>query len=142
MALSPVIHTRPPSASIERLTSDSPIPIPLVRRLDLVLKNGSNTRSRNSSGTPGPSSRTDSRSVRGARHAEVLARLHGEGARAVLLFVVQRADCDRVEPADDIDPAYGAALRAAAGAGVEVLAVRARVGPGGLRFDGRLPVRL
>ena len=84
----------------------------------------------------------DSRSVRGTRHAEVLARLHGEGARAVLLFVVQRGDCDRVEPADDIDPAYAAALRAAAGVGVEVLAVRARVGPGGLRFDGRLPVRL
>ena len=84
----------------------------------------------------------DSRSVRGTRHAEALARLRRGGARAVLLFVVQRADCDVVEPADDIDPEYGAALRAAAGAGVEVLAVRARVGPGGLRFDGRLPVRL
>jgi sugar fermentation stimulation protein A len=84
----------------------------------------------------------DSRSVRGTRHAEALARLRKDGARAVLLFVVQRADCERVEPADDIDPEYGAALRAAAGAGVEVLAVRARVGPGGLRFDGRLPVCL
>jgi sugar fermentation stimulation protein A len=84
----------------------------------------------------------DSRSVRATRHAEALARLRRGGARAVLLFVVQRADCDWVEPADDIDPAYGAALRAAAGAGVELLAVRARVGPGGLRFDGRLPVRL
>jgi sugar fermentation stimulation protein A len=84
----------------------------------------------------------DSRTQRGARHAGVLAELRRGGARAALLFVVQRADCDRVEPADDIDPAYGAALRAAAGAGVEVLAVRVRVGPRGLRYDGRLPVRL
>ena len=84
----------------------------------------------------------DSRTERGRRHAEALAELRRGGARAALLFVVQRADCDRVEPADDIDPAYGAALRAAARAGVEVLAVRARVGPDGLRYDGRLPVRL
>ncbi len=84
----------------------------------------------------------DSRSVRATRHAEALATLRRSGARAALLFVVQRADCDSVEPADDIDPAYGAALRAAARAGVEVLAVRARISPHGLRYDGRLPVRL
>ena len=34
-------------------------------------------------------------------------------------LVVQRADCHSVEPADDIDPAYGKALREAAVAGVE-----------------------
>jgi sugar fermentation stimulation protein A len=84
----------------------------------------------------------DSRTERGTRHAEVLAGLRRGGARAALLFVVQRGDCDRVEPADDIDPVYADALRAAARAGVEVLAVRARVGRHGLRYDGRLPVRL
>jgi sugar fermentation stimulation protein A len=82
----------------------------------------------------------DSVTERGRRHAEVLAALAGDGARAALLFVVQRADCVRVEPADDIDPAYGAALRAAATRGVELLAVRVRVSPRGLRVEDALPV--
>jgi len=84
----------------------------------------------------------DSVTARGLRHAECLASLQRAGARAVLLFVVQRADCDRVEPADDIDPAYGAALRAAARGGVEVLAVRARVSPTGISYECPLPVAL
>lgn len=84
----------------------------------------------------------DSVSDRGRRHAETLARLRGEGSRAVQLYVVQRGDCERVEPADDIDPRYGEALRAAARAGVEVLAIRARVGPRGIALDGPLPVVL
>jgi sugar fermentation stimulation protein A len=84
----------------------------------------------------------DSVTARGRRHAECLASLRAAGARAVLLFVVQRGDCERVEPADEIDPDYGAALRAAARAGVEVLAVRARVGPTGIRYECPLPVAL
>lgn len=84
----------------------------------------------------------DSVSERGRRHAETLARLCDAGHRAVQLYVVQRGDCERVEPADDIDPKYGAALREAAARGVEVLAVRARVGPRGITFDGALPVSL
>jgi sugar fermentation stimulation protein A len=84
----------------------------------------------------------DAVTQRGRRHAECLARLRREGARAVLLFVVQRADCASVEPADDIDPAYGAALRQAAGQGVEVLALRARVGPAGIRYECPLAVSL
>jgi sugar fermentation stimulation protein A len=84
----------------------------------------------------------DSVTKRGRSHAEALVRLHREGARAAMLFVVQRADCDQVEPADDLDPEYGAALRAAASRGVEVLAVRARVSPRGIRLEEPLPVQL
>jgi len=84
----------------------------------------------------------DSVTERGRRHAERLAALRREGARAVLLFVVQRADCESVEPAEDIDPAYAAALRAAAAQGVEVLALRARVTPTAIRYERPLPVVL
>jgi sugar fermentation stimulation protein A len=84
----------------------------------------------------------DSPTARGLRHVETLAKLLGEGARAVLLFVAQRGDCASVEPADDVDPRYGAALRAAARAGVEVLALRARVSPSRIALDGAIPVRL
>jgi sugar fermentation stimulation protein A len=84
----------------------------------------------------------DSVTERGRKHAMVLANLVDGGARAALLFVVQRADCDRVEPADDIDPAYGAALREAVSRGVEVLAVGARVTARSIRVEGALPVLL
>jgi len=84
----------------------------------------------------------DAVTLRGRRHMEELARLRRSGDRAVVLFVVQRADCHRVEPAADIDPEYARALRDAARGGVEVLAVRARVTPRALVLDARLPVSL
>lgn len=84
----------------------------------------------------------DSVSVRGRKHLEALARLRRRGHRAALLFLVQRSDCDRVEPADDIDPDYGAALRAAAGAGVELFALGARVTASAITVERSLPVTL
>jgi len=84
----------------------------------------------------------DAVTARGRRHMEELASLREAGDRAVVLFVVQRADCERVEPAEEIDPAYAEALRDAARRGVEVLAVRARVTPRALQLDGRLRVSL
>lgn len=84
----------------------------------------------------------DAVTERGRRHMQTLARLHRQGARAVVLFVVQRADCREVHPADDIDPAYGRALRAAAKAGVEVLALGARVTARRITLERTLPVVL
>jgi len=84
----------------------------------------------------------DSVSERGRRHCQTLAQLRAEGSRAVQLYIVQRGDCTQVEPAEDIDPLYAEALRDAARAGVEVLAVRAKVSPTGISLDGPLPVKL
>lgn len=84
----------------------------------------------------------DAVTARGKRHMETLAQLKRGGARAVVLFVVQRVDCDRFEPADAIDPAYGDALREACAAGVEAIAVRARVRARGITLEGELPLRL
>ncbi len=84
----------------------------------------------------------DAVTERGRRHMQTLERLVGEGARAAVLFVVQRADCDSVEPADDIDPAYGEALRKAAAAGVELYAVGTRLTARAIAWERELPVRL
>ena len=84
----------------------------------------------------------DSVTVRGRKHLDTLTRLRRQGSRTALLFVVQRADCDSVEPADDIDPAYGEALRRAAGAGVEIWAVGTRVTARRIAVERQLPVRL
>ncbi|MDP6980663.1 MAG: DNA/RNA nuclease SfsA [Myxococcota bacterium] len=84
----------------------------------------------------------DAVTSRGKRHMETLERLKREGARAVVLFVVQRVDCAYFEPADAIDPAYSEALREACKNGVEAIAVRARVRARGITLEDRLPIRL
>ena len=84
----------------------------------------------------------DAVTERGRRHLEHLMARKAAGDRAALLFVVQRADADDVAPADDIDPAYGEALRKAAEAGVELHALSARVTADRIRLERVLPVRL
>jgi len=70
----------------------------------------------------------DAVTSRGAKHLAELARMKAAGNRALMLFLVQRADCDRFEAATDIDPAYGAALQSAQDEGVEVLCLACQVG--------------
>ena len=65
-----------------------------------------------------------------------------EPYRAAIVYLVQRADCASVAPADDIDPAYGAALRSAAGAGVELFALGARVTSRSIAVERSLPAVL
>ena len=77
---------------------------------------------------------------RGSRHLRELIRLTAQGLRPVQLYCVQRADVREVRPADGIDPEYGRTLREAIGAGVEVLAYRAKVSPGEITLSRRIPV--
>jgi sugar fermentation stimulation protein A len=84
----------------------------------------------------------DAVTTRGRRHLEHLMARRAEGERAALVYLVQRADADAVAPADDIDAAYGATLREAARAGVEIHALGARVRAGGIRLERVLPVLL
>lgn len=63
----------------------------------------------------------DSVTARGAKHLHELAEMVKTGARAVMLFIVQRGDCQRFAPAADLDPKYAAALREAVSQGVETL---------------------
>lgn len=82
----------------------------------------------------------DAVTARGAKHLDELAAQVGAGHRAVLVFCVQRADVAEVRPADAIDPHYGQRLRAAMAAGVEVIALGARVGVEEIRVERVLPV--
>lgn len=62
----------------------------------------------------------DSVTARGVKHLSELKMMVNNGARAMMLFIVQRDDCTHFSIADDIDPAYGMALRDALDFGVEV----------------------
>jgi len=81
----------------------------------------------------------DSVTARGRRHLETLAALCARGHRAILLFVVQRGDCRRVECAKEIDPAYADALGHALAEGVEIRAVRARIRSREILLEKTLP---
>jgi len=80
----------------------------------------------------------DARTERGARHLLELAELAAAGHRAVLLFLVQRADCDSVRCAADIDPAYAATLQQVAGR-VEIRAYRCDFALNGIGPRGTTP---
>lgn len=67
----------------------------------------------------------DSVTARGAKHLAELAKVAAQGHRAVMLYLVQRTDCDRVTLAADLDPAYAAAFAAAKG--VEVIAMDCKI---------------
>jgi sugar fermentation stimulation protein A len=82
----------------------------------------------------------DSVTARGARHLAELAAMAAGGARAVMLYLVQRTDCDRFRLAPDLDPAYAAAFAAARRAGVEAIAHRCRIDREGIVLAETLPV--
>lgn len=78
---------------------------------------------------PGTAEFPDAVTARGTRHLGELAAMAGAGARAVLLYLAQRDDCDRFAVAADIDPAYAEAVRAATAAGVETLCYACDLSP-------------
>lgn len=71
--------------------------------------------------TPGLAEFPDCVAARSARHLRELSAMIAAGDRAVVLFVVQRTDCDAFAACADLDPAFAAGLAQAADAGVEVL---------------------
>lgn len=81
----------------------------------------------------------DSVTARGTRHLSDLAAMVAAGHRAVMVYVVQRTDCDRFAVAADLDPAYAAAFVAARAAGVEVMVHIARIERGGITLGEVLP---
>ena len=89
---------------------------------------------------PGLAEFPDCVTARGARHLAELADVAAAGGRAVIAFVVQRGDCDRVAIAADLDPAYAKAFAAARRAGVEVLAYGCRVTTEGVAVERRVAV--
>ena len=80
----------------------------------------------------------DAPTQRGTKHLKGLTEAVQEGYGAYVLFVVQMADVKYLHPNDNTDPAFGAALRQAAAAGVHILAMDCAVTPDSMNL--RLPV--
>lgn len=82
----------------------------------------------------------DSVTARGTKHLGDLAAEVEAGHRAVMFYVIQRDDCDRLDLADDIDPAYARAFDAARARGVEVLAYACMLSPFRITLDRAIPI--
>ncbi len=71
----------------------------------------------------------DAVTTRGRKHLNTLMKVKKEGMRAVMVYVIQRADVEVFAPAVDIDPEYAKTLKEAYENGVEVYPIRAKVSP-------------
>ncbi|MEE9317568.1 MAG: DNA/RNA nuclease SfsA [Rhodospirillales bacterium] len=74
-----------------------------------------------------PAEFPDAVTTRGAKHLRELSAMVREGHRAVMFYLVQRADSRSFAIAGDIDPAYAEGLEKARKTGVEVLGYRCRL---------------
>ena len=82
----------------------------------------------------------DAVTKRGAKHLVELGDMVRAGSRAVMLYLVQRGDCDHFRVAADIDPAYAAALVEARKGGVETLCYACDMRLDGIEVAGALPL--
>jgi sugar fermentation stimulation protein A len=89
--------------------------------------------------SPGLAEFPDSVTARGAKHLAELGAMAEAGHRAILLYIVQRTDCDRFDIARDIDPAYGRAHEAACAQGVETLVLGTNISPQAIKLAEPLP---
>ncbi|MHA1571889.1 MAG: DNA/RNA nuclease SfsA [Alphaproteobacteria bacterium] len=89
---------------------------------------------------PGVAEFPDSVTKRGTKHLHELANMVAEGHRGVMLYIVQRSDCDRFRLAEDIDPDYARAFDDARAKGVEMLCYSCKITLEGIEITTALPI--
>lgn len=81
----------------------------------------------------------DSVTARGTKHLGALADQCAQGHRALILYLVNRTDCQVVTTAGDIDPKYALAMGDATKKGVEVLCFDTHITAQGMTLGKALP---
>lgn len=84
----------------------------------------------------------DAVTERGLKHLQELTKVVEEGDRAVMFYLVNRAEGQLFAPARTIDPEYAKALKKATASGVEALAYRAVHTLKGIDIGESLPVKI
>lgn len=84
----------------------------------------------------------DAPTERGVKHLHELTSCLNEGYGACVLFVVQMKGASVLRPNDDTHPAFGAALRRAAEAGVRLLAVDCIVTKDRMELNDKIEILL
>jgi sugar fermentation stimulation protein A len=83
----------------------------------------------------------DTVTARGQKHLRELTALLPE-AKAVMLYFINRGDCDRFSPGDSADPTYGQLLREGITQGLQVLPCRFQITPTGIQYLGLAKLEL
>ena len=89
---------------------------------------------------PGLAEFPDSITTRGAKHLDELAGMRKAGCRAVMIYLVQRNDCDRFRLCSDLDPAYAEAFFRSMDHGVEAYCVACDISPEAIEPARTLPI--
>ena len=84
----------------------------------------------------------DSVTARGAKHLVELSDMVAQGMRAVMVYLVQREDCDGFAIAGDLDPTYAETFARARAAGVEAICYSCKLTTTSITLDRALPVHL
>ena len=84
----------------------------------------------------------DAVTTRGTKHLAELRDMVALGDRSVMVYLVQREDCNGFRPAADIDPTYAEALAQAVRDGVEAICYICQVSLDGLTIGGSLPLSI
>lgn len=83
----------------------------------------------------------DSVTERGVKHLVELGAMVAAGHRAVMVYLIQRADAERFSLAADIDPRYAAAFQVACEAGVEAIAYACDLTPDEITVARPVPIQ-
>lgn len=84
----------------------------------------------------------DAPTLRGVKHLDELVKAREAGYEAAVCFVIQMENVRWFAPNDVTHPEFGQALRKAAAAGVEILAMDCAVTPQSLTIGKPVPIRL
>ena len=84
----------------------------------------------------------DAVTKRGLKHLEELIDVVKNGDRAMMIFLVQRTDCNAFRTATKIDRDYAEALKKAKTGNVEIICLVAHVNEDGVELSGSLPIYL
>lgn len=78
----------------------------------------------------------DSATARGAKHLQELAEMVKQGHRAIMVYLIQRDDCNKMKICRDLDPLYAENFDLAMKQGVEAYAIRCKITNEGISPDG------
>jgi sugar fermentation stimulation protein A len=84
----------------------------------------------------------DAVTARGTKHLKELMEMKAQGHRAIMLYLIQREDCQIFSIAKDIDSLYATTLKQAIEAGVEILAYQCNLTPKEILLDKEIEIEL